>query len=427
MFTVALIGRPNVGKSSLMNALLGFRRSIVYDQPGTTLDVVSEPVKWAPLRLIDTQGVFSEGDTEFLRKVLLEADAVLFVVDSIVGQTPFDVWISKEIHYSKLPTLLLINKADAKKGYREEEFGRLGFEEMITVSSAHQTNMEYVKEWCVARAPKEDMAADPVFKFALVGKPNTGKSTLMNRLCGEEISRVSPEPLTTRDPVSYEIETQGGKVRITDTAGMRRPRSKKSGIETFSIQATTRTIRNSEVLCLIVDASESLTDQDMRLLNLIVREGRPVMVLLNMWDKLSHQAKKDFFQMNELTKYLENFKTLEISGLTGFNVDRILPTVKRLYIQSQKRVPTSKLNKIVDTIIKKNPAPAAGRKAFNVLFASQVRVDPPAFVFFMNRKAALAKSYKMFLTNELRTRLKLESQSFRVYFREQDDSHREFH
>jgi GTPase len=422
MFSVALIGRPNVGKSSLFNALLGFRRSIVFDQPGTTVDIVSEKAPWGNIQLLDTQGAFSEGDTKFLRDVLDQADAVLFVVDALVGRTPFDEWIAKEINFVKKPTLLLINKADAKGGYREDEFARFPFEEAITVSSAHRTNIEYVKEWCLNQAPSEgpEDGYEPVFRFAIVGRPNTGKSTLMNRLCGEDVSRVSAEPHTTRDPVSYELETQAGRVKIIDTAGMRRPRSKKTGIETFSIQATTRTIRESDVICLCINASEALTDQDMRLLNLVVREGRPVMILLNMWDKLTHEKKRDFFALNELTNYLETFKTLEISAKTGANCDRILPTVKRLYSQSQKRITTSKLNRLVETLVKKNPPPVVGRKSFNLLYASQVRVDPPAFVFFMNRSAVLPKSYKLYLTNQLRDRLGLKSQAFRIYFREAD-------
>jgi GTPase len=417
--TVFLIGRPNVGKSSLMNALLGYRRSIVYDKPGTTLDIVSEKPKWGNLLLVDTQGVFNEGDTDFLRKALMDADSVLFVVDAISGCTPFDEWLAKEIRFMRKRVLLCINKAEAKKSYQEEEFAKLGIEEAITVSSAHRTNIDYLKEWCLLGAtPAEEGAVDPIFRFSLIGRPNSGKSTLMNRLCGSEVSRVSPEPLTTRDPVSYELELGKNRVTIIDTAGMRRPRSKKEGIETYSIQATTRTIRDSQVVCLLVNSAESITDQDMRLLNLAVREGRPVLVLLNMWDKLSSEERKNFFEFSDFTRYLETFKTITISGLTGYNTDRILPNVQRLYQQAQKRVPTSKLNKIVETLIQKNPPPAGGQGSFNIMYGSQVRVDPPSFVFFMNRRAALPKSYQLYLSNQLRSRLGLKSQACRVWFRE---------
>jgi GTP-binding protein len=402
-----------------MNALLGYRRSIVYDKPGTTLDVISEKPKWANLVLIDTQGVFNEGDTDFLRKTLMDVDAVLFVVDAIVGCTPFDEWVSKEIKFLKKPTLLCINKAEAKKSYQEEEFAKLGIEEVITISAAHRTNIDFVKEWCaIGTTPTTAEGEEPLFRFTLIGRPNSGKSTLMNRLCGAEVSRVSPEPLTTRDPVSYELEMGKDRIQIIDTAGMRRPRSKKEGIETYSIQATTRAIRDSQVICLLINSSEAITDQDMRLLNLVVREGRPVMILLNMWDKLSAHERKTFFEYSDFTRYLENFKTMPISGKTGYNVERILPNVQRLYQQAQKRVPTSKLNRIVEGLIQRNPPPTSGQGNFNIMYASQVRVDPPSFVFFMNRKASLPKSYQLYLSNQLRLRLGLRSQACRVWFRE---------
>lgn len=204
MKKIALIGRPNVGKSSLLNALLGYRRAIVFDKPGTTLDLVVEKVKWGNLQLVDSQGIFGEGDTEVLEKVLNEADAFLFVVDAQAGLTPFDEWIGSHIKRSKKPALLVLNKSDSGNIHAEEYFAKLGIEEMVPTSASHRRGLENLKSWCISQASvEEETEKEEPIKLALVGRPNSGKSTLMNKLCRKKVSRVSPEPLTTRDPVSY--------------------------------------------------------------------------------------------------------------------------------------------------------------------------------------------------------------------------------
>ena len=429
MFTVVIIGRPNVGKSSLFNDLLGYRRTIVLDLPGTTVDTIEEKVEWGQLKMVDCQGIFSEGDTEILRKLLAKADACVFVVDAIAGLTPFDKWIGQEIRVTRKPTLLCLNKSEAKKAYTEDEFASLRFDEVLPISAAHKTNVAQVKEWCVAQVPKEDaeeVSGPPekkVIKLALVGRPNTGKSTLMNRLARAEVSRVSPLPLTTRDPITSEIETNDAFVRLIDTAGMRRPRSKKEDVETYSVHATTRTIRESDVIFLLIRTDEDISDQDMRLLSLLEREGRPCAILLNFTDKMNQKQRIEYKENTEFYRYLENFKTLEISGLTGKNCDKLIPLAKKLYIKSHRRVKTSKLNKIVETIVARNPPPSSGNQNFNILYASQVRVDPPTFVFFMNRKGNLPLSYKRYIENKLKDNLGFKGQAVRVLFRGNDKRH----
>ena len=417
MLKVALVGRPNVGKSSLFNVLLGYRRTIVLDEPGTTLDLIQEKVDWANLALIDSQGIYSEGDTKVLHQIIEAADVCLFMVDAIAGMTPFDEWISRILHISKKPVLLVINKCESKKAYEDSEFSKLKFDEVITVSVSHRTNINFIKEWCLAKAGSSVEQAEPVIKLTLVGRPNTGKSTLMNRLCKKEVSRVSPVALTTRDPVCHEFETEDGLVRIVDTAGMRRPRAKKGSIETFSIQATTRAIRESDVVFLLINCSEQITDQDMRLLSLLEREGRPAAVLLNFWDLLSSTEKKEYIENSDFRNYLSHFVTQPISGKTGLKIEELLPLAKKLVKQANKRIKTSKLNEVVEKIIQRNPPPNAGRGNFNILYASQVRVDPPTFVFFMNRKRNLPESYQKYIGGALRENLGLKKQTIRVFFR----------
>lgn len=441
---IVIVGRPNVGKSSLLNALLGYRRAIVWDEPGTTLDVVSEKATWEgkTFLLSDSQGIFSEEDSTVLDKLIAMGDIFIFVADAISGPTPFDQWIATKLKSVRKRVLLCINKVEAKESHSETDFAELGFSETLSISAAHRFNIPTVKQWIVSALGGGVMAAteengeeedfgdfeiesrktavtegEAPLTIALIGRPNTGKSTLMNRICGSEVSRVSPTPLTTRDSVGWEIETPHGKVHMVDTAGMRRPRSEKSSIEIYSIQSSTRALRDADMVFLLIGCAEGVTDQDVRLLNLIVSEGRPTAVLLNFWDCLSSLERKAFLEGTEFRSYLSNFHLVPISGLTGFNTKEILPLAFRLYKQAQKRVKTARLNEVVERIIANNPPPTAGKQNFNILYASQVRVDPPTFVFFMNRQGNIPQSYRTYMERQLRKKLGFKGQSIRVLFR----------
>lgn len=417
-----LIGRPNVGKSSLYNALLGYRRSIVLDKPGTTLDLVREKVNWAPLTLIDSQGIFDEGDEQALKEILETTEVFLFVVDGQVGVTPFDRWLAQEILKTKKPTLLIVNKCDGNKAGSLSDFSELGFGEGVEVSAAHRKGLNELKEWCRGHlnvSPTEEIfeeEEEPI-KLALIGRPNAGKSTLMNKLCRKRVSRVSPLPHTTRDPVSFEIEQQGKRIKILDTAGMRRPRSEKESIEQYSIHASTRALKEAHVVFLLINSSEAITDQDMRLLSLIERQKKPTVVLLNFWDKLSGEKRRHFVEDSDFARYLRQFKVQPLSAKTGWNVDKLMTWVVKLAEQGDKRIKTSQLNKFVKEVIGKNPPPAAGSGNFNILYASQVKTKPPTFIFFMNRKGNLPESYQRYIENQIKGRLGFRSQPIRLYFR----------
>ncbi|MFM8269910.1 MAG: ribosome biogenesis GTPase Der [Pseudomonadota bacterium] len=420
MKSFALIGRPNVGKSSLYNALLGYRRTIVLDRPGTTMDLVREKVRWAPLMLLDSQGIFDEGNSEALKEIMSAADVFLFVVDAQSGMTPFDKWLKQEILKTEKPTLLVINKCEGSSANKTEDFAGLGIENIIEVSAAHRHGLDSLKDWCRLEAGVPQEGAEEKEKpiqLALIGRPNAGKSTLMNKLCRKRVSRVSPIPHTTRDPVSFEIEVGGRRVRILDTAGMRRPRSRKESLEQFSIHAATRALKEADVVFLLINCSEAITDQDMRLLSLLEREKKPTVVLLNFWDKLSGEKRRSFVKDSDFARYLKQFKTQPLSAKTGWNVDRLMSWVVKLYDQGQKRIKTSDLNRFVKDVISRNPPPAAGNGNFNILYASQVRTSPPTFIFFMNRKGNLPESYQRYLENQIKNRLGFKSQPIRLRFR----------
>ncbi len=435
--SIALMGRPNVGKSSLFNALLGHRRAIVLDLPGTTRDIIEEVPSWSPkkdakghLTILDSQGIWSEDDEDKLDEIIARANVFLFVVDAAAGITPFDRWIATRLKQSGKRTLLILNKIDKPKPYGEAEFAMLGFAEMISTSAAHRWEIEGLRDWCVAAAggrlltPEEEAVAalaagdeEETLSVVFLGRPNSGKSTLTNRLAGKQISLVSPEPLTTRDPVAFEMLSRLGKVRVLDTAGVRRPRSKKEDLEVFSIQASIRSIHQADIVFLLIPSHEGISDQDMRLLNLIEKEGKNPVILLNFWDKFNAEQKRDFLPNMEFLEVLRPYKILPISGKSGYNVNRIIPLAFEITATSKMRVRTSKLNRFVEILKTNNPPPARGKASFNIMYASQVRVEPPTFVFFMNRKANLPESYQKYVENSLRKKLGFKNQNIRVFFR----------
>ncbi len=424
-YTLCIVGRPNVGKSCLFNVLLKRNRAIVLDMPGTTIDELAEKVRWEDrdLVIVDTQGVFEEGDYPVVDRAMKRADAILFVVDAIAGLTPFDRWLATELKSARIPTLLVINKVEKQEGMPTAEFSELGFDNVTEVSAAHKRNLASIREWAVKTVPKSkepENKTEPV-NVAIVGKPNSGKSTLMNRFCKASVSRVSPIAHTTRDPIVYDVETRSGLIRFVDTAGVRRPNAKKEKVEILSIKASERAIEDSDVVLLCIASHEDVTDQDMRLLSTLDRLGRPAVILLNFWDKLEREDQAKFLRNSEFFRVLKKFPLVKISGKTGFNLSKILPLAVKLYRQSNQRVPTAKLNKAVENMVRRNPPPAIGKGNFNILYASQVAVSPPTFVFFMNRKESLPTSYRRYVENSLKSAFNLDGQPMRLLFRSRTD------
>lgn len=444
LLKIAIVGRPNVGKSSLMNALVRFRRAIVLDMPGTTRDEISETTDWGngPVEVTDTYGVEERMEASELLPRLAKSDVILFVVDGSAGCTAADEEIGLVVRQAEKPTLLVVNKMDRPAAEGMGAFGALSIKNSVEVSVAHRHGMSELKDWLAGFLPAvkvkvkkdkfeeflepevEEVVPPPVFetvlKIALVGKPNTGKSTLMNHLTGQQVSKVSPIPHTTRDTVAAEIETSQGKVRFLDTAGIRRARSIEEEVEVFSTQASRRAIKQADVVLLCLAIHEQVSDQDVRLLQLVQDAGRPTLVLLNFADRLTNKEKAHFIAESDFAHLLKGMPTLFISGATGENTNKILPQAWRMVRASNKRIGTSKLNSIVEGIIEKNPPPSRGLKNFNILYASQVAANPPTFVFFMNRKEALPDSYQRYLTAELKKRLNLKGQPVRLRFRARD-------
>lgn len=422
-FHVVIVGRPNVGKSTLFNTLMGYRRSIVLDLPGTTRDEVSEKkiIQGHVLRITDSLGILSTADRTELTPLLQGADVVLFVVDSKQGVTPLDKEIAQWVRESGKPTLLCVNKSDAKDVYGPEAFYELAIDEILPIAAAHATNVDKIRDWIIGHKKDHVKVTElekPTLSVSLIGRPNTGKSTLMNRLCRQSISKVSPEPLTTRDSVTYEIRFRDSLIRLVDTAGIRRPRSKKEQIEELSISASRKAIREADVTFLCLASDEGVSDQDMRLLNMLHEEGKPAAILLNFWDRLDSKQRKAFWDMCDFTPALQSFPFITLSGLKGENVDKVLPLALKLHTKATKRIKTSSLNRLVERIVTKNPPPSRGIQHFNILYASQVETTPPTFVFFVNKKQAVSPTYRKYLERQLQDNLSLKGHAIRIHFRE---------
>ncbi len=423
-FQISILGRPNVGKSSLFNVLVGKHRSIVLDDPGTTVDTIREKVNWGcgTIELLDSEGIWIE-ENGSLQKVTLSADAILFIVDAKSGPTPYDKILAQKIRATLRPVLLCINKSETK-ALDYSAFYELGMGDPVPTSSLHRTGIENIKNWCLAEQAKRDngksAAEQPiVLQLAIVGRPNTGKSTLMNWLCGDLISRVSTMPLTTRDTVSYELKTDRGVIQILDTAGIRKHSKGAPLLERLSIRSAQDAIRRADVVFLMIDSHEPLTFQDRRLINWVAEAKKPVAFLFNFWDKLDAKSRHLFLRerREEFSSLFRSYSVLPISALRGTHLSQCIPLAFVLFDKSQKRISTAGLNQIVQKILVKNPPPS-GFTHFNILYASQVKTNPPTFVFFMNRKEKLPLEYKRYLANQLRSRLGLKSQPIQLHFRQ---------
>lgn len=423
---IAIMGRPNVGKSSVFNALLGRKRSIVSGAPGTTVDLIVESVSWGgrQVELIDSEGIFVD-ENKTMVPALETAHLYLLVVDAISGLHPYDRTLVCELQKRHKPVLVCVNKSEGKKR-DPSEFYELGIGDIAVVSAAHRSGFSEIKEWCMDWHRKlipcdhgSVLDKSWLFTLAIVGKPNTGKSTLMNRLCQRYVSKVDSQALTTRDTIGFEIYTDFGRVRLLDTAGLRRPARIQDSIEKLSALATRSAIRSADVVFVLLASHEGVADQDRRLIQFVAKSGKPAALLFNFWDKLTPGAKNRFIKncREEFAELLRTYTVLPMSALLDKNPAQCLYLALKLFQKSGERIPTSKLNEILKTMIAKNPPPSSGAGFFNILYASQVKTKPPTFVFFMNRKGALPRSYQRFLTNQIRQRLGLKSQAIRLHFR----------
>jgi GTPase len=430
--TVVLVGRPNVGKSTLFNRMTRTRRAIVTPIAGTTRDALAQPVPEAEggFVVVDTGGLFGSSEdplhalvVEQGRRALGTADLVVFVVDGRDGLVSGDEEIARIIRATGTPVLLAVNKTDVRRA-REgvAEFYRLGFEPVFEMSAEHGHGVGDLLDEIRRRLPgpgadKADVKDEESrhgdyrpdeIKVAIVGRPNAGKSSLLNRLLREERSIVSPTPGTTRDPVDATFTWHKKRVRIVDTAGIRKAgRVARSGqLESLSVLLARRAIAEADVVVVVIDAAAGATDQDAAIAGEADAAGRGVVLALNKWDLREDRSQAAAEAIDDEVRrrlpFLDYAPIVHLSALTGERTPRLLELVDRVAVERRRRVPTPELNRFVREITTALPPVADERRAVRVLFAAQTGVAPPTFVFFTNIAASLHFSYLRFLTNRLR-------------------------
>ncbi|HET7125025.1 MAG TPA: ribosome biogenesis GTPase Der, partial [Bradyrhizobium sp.] len=430
-FTIAIIGRPNVGKSTLFNRLVGQKLALVDDEPGVTRDRREGEGRLGDLEftVIDTAGL-DEGVKGSLTARMQQqtetaiglADALMFVVDARAGLTPNDRAFADLARRANKPVILIANKSEGKQGDAGAmEAYALGLGEPIRISAEHGEGLSDLYDALRALMPEpvgaeqefedddvigqdEDIATRPI-RVAIVGRPNAGKSTLINHLLGEERLLTSAEAGTTRDSISVEINWKGRDFRVFDTAGLRRRSRIEEKLEKLSVADALRAVRFAEVVVLVMDAQNKFEEQDLRIADLIEREGRALVIAVNKWDLMGRQPGLISALRSEADHLLPQVKGVPIvavSGLMGEGIDRLMSGVEQAYAVWNKRVPTASLNRWFEQAVDANPPPAVSGRRLKLNYITQAKARPPSFVLFCSRADAVPQSYLRYLTNSLR-------------------------
>ena len=447
---VALVGRPNVGKSTLFNRLQGARRAIVEDTPGTTRDRLYGESEWAgvPFLVVDTGGLeLREGretrqgtplaldSADYIEAIrnqaqvaMDEADVIVFLVDAQEGLTAADRDVADLLRRTQKPVVLAANKCD-NEALRQQalEFYALGMGRVFPISALHGTGTGDLLDEVVSHLPPvppepEEDKVKPV-GIAIVGRPNVGKSSLLNRLLGQERSIVSPIPGTTRDAIDTYMEWDGQPILLIDTAGIRRRGKVQPGVEKYSVLRALMAIRRADVVLLLLDATEGVTAQDAHVAGYILDEAKSVIVLVNKWDlvpKDAHTIEAYTQHVRSELHFLDYVPVLFISALTGKRVDQVLPLALQVYQERQVRIPTADLNRIVREAVARHAPPSKAGKRLRIYYATQAGVDPPTFVFFVNDADLVHFSYERYLENQVRAAYPFVGTPLRFLFRERE-------
>ncbi len=455
---VAIVGRPNVGKSTLFNRLIGERRAVVSDIPGTTRDRVIATAEWNDrvFTVVDTGGIeilppgVEAGrrpgpDTPLLEdsaayiplirsqaeQAIEAADLILFLTDAKTGLTGADREVADLLRQSSRPVLLVVNKADnARLDQEALEFYELGLNsEIYPISAIHGMGVADLLDEVVNRLPVPEPAAEEetdteegdVVRIALLGRPNVGKSSLLNRLLGEERAIVSPVAGTTRDALDTEMEWDGQKVILIDTAGVRRRGHIDPGVEKYSVLRAMRAVERADVALLLIDGVDGVTAQDAHIAGMIAEEGASVVVVINKWDAMPEEVRRDpkpyEANVREALKFLSYVQVLFISAKGGYRVNKVIPTALEVVESRYQRVPNGPLNELIREAMGEHPAPTKQGRRLKVYYVTQAEVAPPTFVFFVNDPELVHFSYERFLENRIRDQFPFPGTPLRMTFR----------
>jgi GTP-binding protein len=426
-FTIAIAGRPNVGKSTLFNRLTGSHAAIVDDTPGVTRDWREGEGGILDLnfRLLDTAGLddakadgLSERIQKQTRAAIDQADVLLFLVDGRDGVTGFDHEIANLLRRANKPVILAVNKCDTREAVQTiAEASRLGFGEPVELSAAHARGIDELYHALIAVAPdgardddeepeEEDAeAAKRPLSIAITGRPNAGKSTLLNRLLGQERSITGPEAGITRDAVAAEWEWEGRRIKLIDTAGLRRKSRVDEGLEKLSVENAIEEIKMAEVVILVVDAAVPFETQDLQIADLVEREGRAMIVAVNKWDLVEDKAqllKTLKARVDELLPQWKGVPIVAISALAGDGVDRLMPAIVKQHDIWNRRVSTHKLNEWLEMMLERHSPPAPKGRRIKIRYMTQARTRPPTFAISSSQAGELPGDYARYLINGLR-------------------------
>jgi len=447
-FTVAIIGRPNVGKSTLFNRLVGKRLALVDDRPGVTRDRREGRARLGDLAFtaIDTAGLEAAKPATLLGRMqaqteaaIAAADAVFFLIDARSGPLPADHAFADLLRRSGKPAVLIANKSEGRAGEAGAlEAYSLGLGEPVAISAEHNEGLADLYAALRAALPEataqadddkghdngdgdEDAQPTAPIRIAVIGRPNSGKSTLINTLLGEDRLLTGPEAGITRDAIAVELTWHGRRFRVHDTAGMRRRSRIEENLEKLSVADALSAIRFAEVVILLIDAQLPFEEQDLRIADLVEREGRALVIGMNKWDLAENRpggAQQLRVETDHRLPQVKGVPVVPVSGLTGFGLDRLMQAVTDIHAVWNKRAPTSALNRWLEGVVSAHPPPAVSGRAIRLDYVTQPKSRPPSFVLFLSRADAMPESYKRYLVNSLRETFDLPGVPIRLTLRE---------
>ena len=430
---IAVVGRPNVGKSTFVNRLVGARQSIVDDLPGVTRDRLYFDVTWQnkEFTVIDTGGIIPGDEDEIMLNIFTqakiaceEADSVIFLVDGKDGVNPIDYDIANILRQSTKPVFLAVNKIDSPERIAMlGDFYSLAIGDPMPISALHGSGGvgDLLEEITKDFPSDEEYEKSELIKIAIVGKPNAGKSSIVNALLGEDRVIVSDISGTTRDSIDSKVKYEGEEFILVDTAGIRKKAKVDWGVEKFAVDRAIRAIRDCDVAVLVVDALEGLTDQDKKISQTVVEAGKGMIIAVNKWDLVEKDTTSTVKYQQKLLNdapFLSNFPMLFVSAKTKQRLVNIYKTAKDVWAQCTKRLSTSILNKILLEALAMNPPTTKKGKKLRILYATQVRTAPPSFIMFVNNEDLVQDSYKRYLENKLREAAGFFGTPIRMNFKE---------
>ena len=411
---IAIVGRPNVGKSTFFNKVAGRKIAITEDRPGVTRDRITASCEWRgrPFTLIDTGGIELNSDDVMWKQIALQArlavetaDVILFFTDAKEGLNPSDHDVADFLRRSKKPVIPVVNKVDDYSPDKLFEFYALGLGEPIGISSEHSQGIGDVLDRAVEFFPRGEIGGDDSLKIAVVGKPNAGKSSLVNRLLGEERTIVTDIAGTTRDAIDTRFTKNGKAYTIIDTAGIRRKRSVEDDVEYYSVLRAFDAVRRADVVLLVVDSAEGITEQDVKIIGMVHDEGKPSVIVMNKWDLIEKDTRtmvKFEEKLKEALKFMDYYKSVYISAKTGQRAEKTLALAEEVYAHASFRVPTGELNDLLMDAVRINEPPSYLGKRMKLYYAAQVAVNPPLFALQVNDDTLMHFSYKRYLENVIR-------------------------